>query len=124
MGKPGWGAVVVLLALSTGTTLAETGRRRAAEESLLQEHVTGTVRRIEGRRLRIMEDPDPMGCATSGIRLVDIVEGTKLFRSGSAIADKDLQRGDHVIIDATVHGEILEAVEIRVQDSAAPDHTH
>ena len=123
MGKPGWGAVVVLLVLSSGWTLADTGKLRAdvTALSVLNEHVTGTISRINGKRLRVMEDPDPTGCATSGIKLVDIVEGTKLFRGEFAIADKDLQRGDRVIIDATAHGEFLQAVEIRVQDATAPD---
>ena len=126
MGKPEWGVVVVLLVFSSGWTLADTGKLRAdiTALSVLNQHVTGTISRINGKRLRVMEDPDPMGCATSGIKLVDIVEDTKLFRGESPIADKDLQRGDRVIIDATTHGEVLQAVQIRVQDATAPDHAH
>ncbi len=126
MGKLEWGTIVILCALVSGSVLADDGSRRlvAAEEIQVKEHITGTISRIEGKRLRISEDPDPMGCATSGIKLVDIVERTKLFRSGSAITDRDLQRGDHIIVDATAHGEILEAIEIRVQDLTAPHHTH
>jgi hypothetical protein len=65
-----------------------------------------------------------MGCATSGIKMVDIVERTKLFRGDAAIRDNDLQRGDHVTVDAAHRGETLEAIEIRVQDLTAPGHTH
>ncbi|HLV85865.1 MAG TPA: hypothetical protein VKV39_02740 [Candidatus Sulfotelmatobacter sp.] len=65
-----------------------------------------------------------MGCATSGIKMVDIVERTKLFRGDAAISDNDLQRGDHVTVDAALRGEILEAIEIRVRDLNASDHSH
>lgn len=65
-----------------------------------------------------------MGCATSGIKMVDIVERTKLFRGHAAISDNDLQRGDHVIVDAAQHGEILEEIEIQLQELTASDHTH
>lgn len=126
MGKIKWGTIVVLGALSVGSIVADEGRSRAnaEQEVLVNEHVTGTIRRIDGKRLRISEDPDPMGCATSGIKMVDIVEHTKLFRGDAVISDNDLQRGDHVTVDAAHRGEALEAIEIRVQDLTAPGHTH
>ena len=78
MGKTRWATIVVLCALSAGSILADDGRPRAtaAEEIPVKEHVTGTISRIDGKRLRIAENPDPMGCATSGIKMVDIVEHT------------------------------------------------
>ncbi|HXJ88160.1 MAG TPA: hypothetical protein VMS18_15175 [Candidatus Binatia bacterium] len=126
MGKQ-WGAVLILLALSSNSVLAlESGRQRsiATEEIQVKEHLTGTISRIDGKRLRISEDPDPMGCATSGIKMVDIVERTKLFRGDIAISDNNLQRGDHVTLEATHRGEILEAIEIRVQALTVPDPSH
>ncbi|HXJ87548.1 MAG TPA: hypothetical protein VMS18_12075 [Candidatus Binatia bacterium] len=126
MGKIKWGTIVVLCALSVGSIVADEGRPRAnAEQELsLNEQITGTIRRIDGKQLRITEDPDPMGCATSGIRMVDIVDRTRLFRGDAVISDNDLQRGDHVTVDAALRGETLEAIEIRVQDLTAPGHTH
>jgi hypothetical protein len=47
----------------------------------LKEHVTGTITRIGGSRIRVAEDDDQSGCA-AGIRFVDIVDSTKLFRGG------------------------------------------
>jgi len=90
----------------------------------LKEQVTGTITRIDGSRLRVVEDEDRNGCATAGIRLVHIVESTKLFRGSAEITGQDLRRGDHVVIDATVRGEILEASEIRLNDLSSPEHTH
>ena len=78
----------------------------------------------DGEGIRVLEDVDPMGCTTSGVRLVDIVEGTKLFRSGLVIADKDLQRGDRVVIEATVQSQTLEASEIQVQNLSSTEHAH
>ena len=126
MGKTRWATIVVLCALSAGSILADDGRPRAtaAEEIPVKEHVTGTISRIDGKRLRIAENPDPMGCATSGIKMVDIVEHTKLFRGDAAISDNNLQLGDHVTVDAAHRGETLEAIEIRVQDLTATGHTH
>ena len=126
MGKIKWGTIVVLCALSVGSIVADEGRQRvsAQQELSVNEQITGTIKRIDGKRLRITEDPDPMGCATSGIKMVDIVERTKLFRGDSAISDNDLQRGDHVTVDAALRGETLEAIEIRVQDLNASDHRH
>lgn len=116
----------MLWALSSGSILADNGKQRsiAAEEVQVKEHVTGTIRRIDGKRIRISEDPDPMGCATSGIKMVDIVERTRLLRGDAAISDNDLQRGDHVSVDLVHHGEILEAIEIRIQDLTPPGHTN
>jgi hypothetical protein len=126
MGRIKWGTIVVLCALSVGSIVADEGRPRAnaQQELSVNEQITGTIRRIDGKRLRITEDPDPMGCATSGIKMVDIVERTRLFRGDAAITDNDLQRGDHVTVDAALRGETLEAIEIRVQDLTAPGHTH
>ena len=126
MGKLEWGKTLILCVLSVGSILADDGRPRAiaAEEIPVKEHVTGTIRRIDGKRLRISEDPDPMGCATSGIKMVDIVERTKLFRGNVVISVSDLQRGEHVIVEAAHREETLEAIEIRVQDLTAPVHTH
>ena len=109
MGKIKWGTIVVLCALSVGSIVADEGRQRAnAEQELsVNEQITGKIRRIDGKRLRISEDPDPMGCATSGIKMVDIVQRTKLFRGDAPISDNDLQRGDRVIVDAAHHGELF-----------------
>ena len=65
-----------------------------------------------------------MGCATAGVRLVDVVVTTKLVRSGTIIAQTDLKDGDRVLIDATARGEILEAPEIRVEDLSSAEHKH
>jgi len=126
MGRIKWGTILVLCALSVGFISADEGRPRASaqQELSVNEQITGTIRRIDGKRLRIIEDPDPMGCATSGIKMVDIVERTKLFRGDAVITDDDLQRGDHVTVDAALRGETLEAIEIRVQDLNASDHRH
>ncbi|HTT22568.1 MAG TPA: hypothetical protein VMG82_26810 [Candidatus Sulfotelmatobacter sp.] len=126
MGKIKWGTIVVLCALSVGSVVADEGRLRAnaQQELSVNEQITGTIKTIAGKRLRITEDPDPMGCATSGIKMVDIVERTRLFRGDAVISDSDLQRGDHVTVDAALRGETLEAIEIRVQDLTAPDHRH
>ena len=126
MGKIKWGTIVVLCALSVGSVVADEGRLRAnaQQELSVNEQITGTIKTIAGKRLRITEDPDPMGCATSGIKMVDIVERTRLFRGDAVISDSDLQRGDHVTVDAALRGETLEAIEIRVQDLNASDHRH
>jgi hypothetical protein len=126
MGKLKWRMIVVLCTLSAGPIVADTGKNRSLGGEIIQvkEHVVGTISRIDGKRLRISEDPDPMGCATSGIKMVDIGERTKLFSGDAPISDNDLQRGDRVIVDAAHHGEILEAIEVRVLDLAVPDHTH
>jgi hypothetical protein len=126
MGKIKWGTIVALCALSVGSVVADEGRLRAnaQQELSVNEQITGTIKTIAGKRLRITEDPDPMGCATSGIKMVDIVERTRLFRGDAVISDSDLQRGDHVRVDAALRGETLEAIEIRVQDLTAPDHRH
>lgn len=108
MGKLEWGTILVLCGLSVGSIRADDGRQRsiAAEEIQVKEYVMGTTRRIDGMRLRISEDPDPMACATSGIKKVEIVERTKMFRGHAAISDNDLQPGDHVIVDAAQVAEI------------------
>jgi hypothetical protein len=40
------------------------------------------------------------------------------------ITEQDLRRGDRVVIDATNRGEILEAIEIRVNDLSSPEQAH
>lgn len=89
----------------------------------LQEHLAGTISRIHGNRIRLLEDEDPNGCA-SGVRLIDIVQGTRLLRNGAVITESDLHRGDHVLVEATARGQILEAVEIQVQDASPIEHAH
>ena len=79
-------------------------------------HVEGTITGIDGNHIRVAEDSGSNGCATAAISVVDIVKVTKLFRSGTEITDKDLKRGDRVVVEATMRGDILEASEIRVDD--------
>jgi hypothetical protein len=116
--------LVLLVVAGLAHGEAGTQRKLSTQQIQLKEHVMGTIARIDGKRLRVLEDVDPMGCATSGVRLVDIVEGTRLLRSGAAIVGSDLQRGDRVDIDATAHGDILEAAEIRVDESGSGEHKH
>ena len=117
---------IIFLLCVIGLAHGEPGTRRkvSTEQIQLKEHVAGTISRIDGKRIRVVEDIDPIGCATSGIRLVDIVEGTRLLRSGASIADKDLQRGDRVVIEATTRGDVMEASEITVDDSSSREHKH
>jgi hypothetical protein len=90
----------------------------------LQEHVAGTITRIYGNRIRLLEDADPNGCATSGVRLIDIVQGTRLLRNGAVITESDLHRGDRVLVEAIARGQILEASEIQVQDASPTERAH
>jgi hypothetical protein len=94
-----------------------------SEHIQMKEHVTGIITRIDGRRIRVVEDDDQSGCA-AGIKLVDIVESTRLFRSGEGITEHDLRSGDRVVIEATARGQILEASEIRVGNLASAEHTY
>jgi hypothetical protein len=126
MGRKGWGVVVVLLALAGSSAYSEAGKQGETNSDHLQlkEHVAGTITRIDGKRIRVLEDVDQNGCATSGVKLIDIVENTKLRRSGALITNKELQRGDRVVIEATARGQILEANEIWVQDSSSTERDH
>jgi hypothetical protein len=103
---------------------SETEKGTRSEQVQLREHVTGTITRIDGKRIRVVEDVDPSGCATTGVKLVDIVDSTKLFRSGTGITDKDLRPGDRVVIEATARGDVLEASEIDVDESGSAEHKH
>lgn len=101
------------------------GTKTGLEQRIqLKEHVAGTITRIDGKRLRVLEDVDPMGCSTSGVRLVDILDTTKLLRSGAVITETDLQSGDRVVIEATARGEILEATGVRIEDLSSTEHKH
>jgi len=120
------GSVVCIVALvhiagfAHGASETEKGTR--GEQVRLSEHVTGTITRIDGKRIRVIEDVDQSGCATTGVKLVDIVDSTKLFRSGTGITVKDLRPGDRVVIEATARGDVLEASEIDVNDSGSAEH--
>ena len=118
--------MVVLVALAASLAYSEAGKQRDANTDHLQlkEHVAGTITKIDGRRIRVLEDIDPNGCATSGVRVIEIVDGTKLRKSGATITGRDLQRGDRVSIEATARGPILEANEILVEDSGSPEPDH
>ena len=116
--------LAVLLALTAGFAYGESRTKRPInlDSIQLQEHLLGTITRIYGNRIRLLEDEDPNGCATSGVRLIDIVQGTKLLRNGALITESDLHRGDRILVVATARGQILEAIEIQVQDVSSIEH--
>jgi len=116
--------LAVLLALTAGFAYGESRTKRPInlDSIQLQEHLLGTITRIYGNRIRLLEDEDPNGCATSGVRLIDIVQGTKLLRNGAVITESDLHRGDRILVVATARGQILEAIEIQVQDVSSIEH--
>jgi hypothetical protein len=118
--------LAVLLALTAGFAYGESRTKRPInlDSIQLQEHLLGTITRIYGNRIRLLEDEDPNGCATSGVRLIDIVQGTKLLRNGAVITESDLHRGDRILVVATARGQILEAIEIQVQDVSSIEHAH
>ena len=118
--------LAVLLALTAGFAYGESRTKRPInlDSIQLQEHLLGTITRIYGNRIRLLEDEDPNGCATSGVRLIDIVQGTKLLRNGALITESDLHRGDRILVVATARGQILEAIEIQVQDVSSIEHAH
>ena len=90
----------------------------------LQQHLVGTITRIYGNRIRLLEDVETNGCATSGVRWIDIVQGTRLLRNGAVITESDLHRGDRVLVEATARDQIMEAIEIQVQDASSIEHAH
>jgi hypothetical protein len=118
--------LAVLLAMTAGFAHSESRTKRPInlDSIQLQEHVAGTITRIYGNRIRLLEDEDPNGCATSGVMLIDIVPGTRLLRNGAVITKSDLHRGDHVLVEATGRGQILEASEIQVLDANSTEHAH
>src|SRR5260370_26207149 len=118
--------LAVLLAMTAGFAYSESRTKRPInlDSIQLQQHVTGTITRIYGKRIRLLEDEDPNGCATSGVRLIDIIQGTRLLRNGAVITESDLHRGDRVLVEATARGQILEASEIQVQDAPSTEHAH
>lgn len=126
MKNIGWVICLVVLLYLAEFSHAAAGTKRGLDSDQIQlkEHVTGTIARIDGKRIRVAEDDDQSGCATAGVRLVDIVDSTKLFRSGMGITEQDLRRGDRVVIEATARGQILEASEIRVDDLSSTEHKH
>lgn len=113
--------LLCLAALAHGVVGTKKGLNN--DQIQLKEHVIGTITRIDGSRIRLVEDDDQSGCA-AGIRLVDVVDSTKLFRGTTGITEQDLRRGDRVVIEATVRGEVLEATEIRVSVLSSPEHAH
>lgn len=122
------GSVVWMVALvyvaGFADSASETQKGTRSEQVQLREHVTGTITRIDGKRIRVVQDVDQNGCATTGVKLVDIVDSTKLFRNGTGITGKDLRRGDRVVIEATARGDVLEASEIDVDDLGSAEHKH
>jgi len=122
------GSVICMVALvyvaGFADRASETQNGTRSEQVQLREHVTGTITRIDGKRIRVVEDVDQNGCATTGVKLVDIVDSTKLFRSGTGITEKELRRGDRVVIEATARGDVLEASEIDVDDLGSAEHKH
>lgn len=118
--------LAVLLAMTAGFAYGESRTKRPInlDTIQLQEHVAGTITRIYGNRIRLLEDEDPNGCATSGVRLIDIVQRTRLLRNGAVITESDLHRGDRVLVEAIARGQILEANEIQVQDASSTEHAH
>ena len=118
--------LAVLLALTAGFAYSESRTKHPInlDSIQLQEHLRGTITRINGNRIRLLEDPDPNGCAISGVRWIDIVQATRLLRNGAVITESDLHRGDRVLVEATARGQILEAIEIQVQDESSIEHAH
>ena len=118
--------LAVLLAMTAGFAYSDSRTKRPInlDSIQLQEHLAGTITRINGNRIRLLEDEDPNGCATSGVRLIDIVQSTRLLRNGAVITENDLHRGDRVLVEATARGQILEAIEIQVQDASSIEHAH
>jgi hypothetical protein len=125
MKNMGWVVRLCVLLSLAGLAHGVVGTKKGlnSDQIQLKEPLTGTITRIDRGRIRVVEDDDQSGCA-AGIRLVDVVDGTKLFRGGTGITEQDLRRGDRVAIEATVRGEVLEATEIRVNELSSPEHAH
>lgn len=118
--------LAVLLAITAGFAYSESRTKSPInlDSIQLREHLAGTITRIYGNRIRLLQDENPNGCATSGVRLIDIVHGTRLLRNGVVITESDLHRGDRVLVEATARDQIMEAIEIQVQDASSIEQGH
>jgi hypothetical protein len=81
-----------------------------------QQHVMGTVTRIEGSSISV-KAPDGTE------KTVMIVAGTTFVKEGAAAAQKDVKIGDRVVIHAMAMGNMLHATEVKIgAASKVPAH--
>jgi ribosomal protein L2 len=81
-----------------------------------QQHVMGTVSKIEGSSISV-KAPDGTE------KTVMVLEGTKFVKNGAAATQKDVKVGDRVVIHAMAMGTMLHASEVKIGEaSKEPAH--
>ncbi len=82
-----------------------------------QEHVMGTVTKVDGTSIVVK--------TTAGAeKTVTVGEKTKFVKGNANATIQDVKAGDRVVIHARPEGKALEATEVRIGTAAAAEAKH